>query len=345
MKQETVTQNRVIYADILRVLSMIAVIVIHVVATQFYKIEVKSYEWWMLNLSDSMSRWAVPIFVMISGMFLLDSKKEITLKNIFSKYIKKYIIIILIWNLIYAIIPCIYNRNINIQEFLQTIILGQTHIWFLYMIIGLYMITPFLRKIIQEGNLIKYYIVLWLIFALILNPITEIFNLNILKELINEKLYINFVLGYTGYFLLGFYISKKNYNKISMYIIGAVGFLITFIGTALISNGKLNTDLLQPLTINVFMMGISLFLLIKDKFQNYKFKTIYVTIIEKLAKNSLGIYLIHYLIIGILSKLGFSILEFNVILGVIMETIIVFVISFIITEILSRIKILNKYMI
>ena len=345
MKQKTVTQNRVIYVDILRVLSMIAVIVIHVVATQFYKIEVKSYEWWMLNLFDSISRWAVPIFVMISGMFLLDSEKEITLKNVFIKYIKKYVIIILIWNLIYAIIPCIYNRNINIQEFFETIILGQTHIWFLYMIIGLYMITPFLRKIVQEENLTKYYITLWVVFALLLKPIAEMFNLNILKELIDGKIYINFVLGYTGYFLLGFYISKKNYNKIIIYIIGILGFLITFIGTALISSGELKTDLLQPLTINVFMMAISLFLLIKDRFQNYKFKARYVTIIEKLAKNSLGIYLIHYLIIGVLTKLGFNILEFNVIIGVILETIIVFVISFVITEILSRIKILNKYII
>lgn len=345
MKQEVVTQNRIIYADILRVLSMIAVIVIHVVATQFYKIEVRTYEWWMLNFFDSISRWAVPIFVMISGMFLLDSKKEITLKNVFGKYIKKYVIIILIWNLIYAIIPCIYNRNINMQEFFETIILGQTHIWFLYMIIGLYMITPFLKKIVQEENLMKYYIVLWIIFALLLKPIAEMLNLNILKELINEKLYINFLLGYTGYFLLGFYISKKNYNKISISIIGILGFLITFVGTALISNGELNTTLLQPLTINVFMMAISLFLLIKDRFQNYKFKTRCVTIIEKLAKNSLGVYLIHYLIIGILTKLGFSIVDFNVILGVILETIIVFIIGFVITEILSRIKILNKYMI
>ena len=49
--------------------------------------------------------------------------------------------------------------------------------WFIYMIIGLYMITPFLKRIVADEKLTRYFLILSFIFALLIPEIIRIINL------------------------------------------------------------------------------------------------------------------------------------------------------------------------
>lgn len=69
--------NRIEYLDLLRILASIAVVIIHICSSKWYAINSNTNEWSILNIYDSLSRWAVPVFVMISGAIFLSSDYSI----------------------------------------------------------------------------------------------------------------------------------------------------------------------------------------------------------------------------------------------------------------------------
>jgi len=79
--------NRILYPDILRILAVFAVMMIHVSASGFYTNPVQSFTWQVVNFYECMVRWAVPVFVMVTGMFFLNlSKRDNFVKTISQEY-------------------------------------------------------------------------------------------------------------------------------------------------------------------------------------------------------------------------------------------------------------------
>ncbi len=75
-----VTQNRTIYFDYLRVFATAAVILLHVAAFNWLSTDVNGYDWKVFNFYDSIVRWGVPVFVMISGALFL-GRDDISIKK------------------------------------------------------------------------------------------------------------------------------------------------------------------------------------------------------------------------------------------------------------------------
>ena len=61
--------KRVWYADILRIIAIGMVVVIHVASKDFQRVPIDSGHWQLLNAVNGLSRVAVPILFMVSGMF------------------------------------------------------------------------------------------------------------------------------------------------------------------------------------------------------------------------------------------------------------------------------------
>ena len=99
MEKEENCQNRIGYLDILRIMSTIAVIMIHVVASEWYSADVNNSEWFVLVIYDGIVRWAVPIFVMISGVLFLEKGNK-GIVQLYKKNIFKIVKVFLIWSLI-----------------------------------------------------------------------------------------------------------------------------------------------------------------------------------------------------------------------------------------------------
>ena len=96
--------GRLVYADLMRVAAMLAVIVIHVSAGWLESLPVGTADWHALNLWNSLTRWAVPVFVMCSGMFLLDPKKSLSLPTLFFRYFLRLVTALLFWGVAYHLL-------------------------------------------------------------------------------------------------------------------------------------------------------------------------------------------------------------------------------------------------
>ena len=159
-------KERVIFIDLLRITSIIAVVILHVSAVRWYSIDVTSKNWLILNIYDSAVRWCVPIFIMISGIFFLNLDKQINYKRLYGKYILRIVLVLIITSFFYYFfIGVIEGNEINIEFIKNTVLLflqGEVryHLWFMYVIIGLYILTPILRGVIKgsEKGDIEYFI-------------------------------------------------------------------------------------------------------------------------------------------------------------------------------------------
>ena len=135
--------------DFIRFFAVLAVVMIHISAEFVVSYPSHSLEFFVGNIFDALSRIGVPLFVMISGSLMLKEEKQISLKQIFFKYILNIVIVLVAWSALYAviwgiIIPYLYQSPISIQDIFKRFIYGHYHMWYLYMIIGLYSVTPHL---------------------------------------------------------------------------------------------------------------------------------------------------------------------------------------------------------
>ncbi len=340
--------NRIIYADILRVLATFAVMIIHVSATNYAQLEPNTYEWNILNIYDSLARWCVPMFAMLSGMFFLNTNRPLTMKKLYTKNIYRVVLALIVWGFIYQVYKGFLNHTIDRYFLLDTFLVifqGKTHyhLWFLYMILGLYLITPILRTFMKSATKkdIEYFLVISFIFTSLLPTLNHFEPFHLVAPFF-IKFDVNLVLGYTIYFIMGYYLATYELSaktKKWLYILGVIGILATIVGTRILSleKGAPDTFLYYYLRANVFFTPVALFLFGKEFLQKIRLGERSLKIISILSTYSFGMYLVHDMIRTILMRFGIDNLLFNQIFSVPIIAVMIFIISFIITHFIRKI--------
>ena len=341
------TNKRIYYIDVLRVLACLLVILIH--ASAMYVLNnFGSFNYWIGNIINSFSRVSVPIFVMISGALILDNNYNFTVKKII-KHIRKLIIFFAFWSLLYCIlfriiIPIFINcENINIVIIIGDLIKGHYHLWFIYMIIGLYLISPLLRLWVTKDNkkYVEYFIILSLIFNFLIPQIITIGSIysdlfSHLNDLV-EYLNIKYVCGYTTYFVLGWYINNFEIkNKKGIYYLGIICLMLTMIVSFMLSSysGK-PIYIYGYLTTNIFFQTLATYIFIKYKFKNKKYDK--KNFLISISNNSMGIYAIHAAFVYIINKLLDNWNIYNALMRIPIVFIMTFIISYVLTCLLKKI--------
>lgn len=309
-------KNRVYYIDRLRVLACLAVVMIHV--SSLYMANVSNdFNFFVANFFDGLSRSGVPIFVMISGALLLDEEHDTSISKMFGR-IKKLLCKFIIWSIIYSIIYNVFfcmirNEQIKIYNIIYDIIVGHYHLWFIYMLIGLYLIIPLLKLWIKKENKkeIRYFIILSFVFAFLLPQIimliNKLYGTFIIGEAIEKAFNVKYVCGYTMYFILGWYINNFELKKKYIYMLGISGIVCTILGNyflALVTCD--NSIMFDNFNVNILFQSILIFYMVKNNPNKGRFSV--RKHITKLSDRSLGIYFIHVIIVDILymvsSRLG-----------------------------------------
>lgn len=135
-------KQRIIYADILKITAIIAIIFLHSATPLVYEFNsIKLSWWWIANIFDSATRWGVPIFVMVSGMLLLNPKKKESIREFLSKRLNRVLIPLIFWGIVYTIWKyknlIIEGQPLPIIRIIGSFYTGSVfyHLWFIYMIL------------------------------------------------------------------------------------------------------------------------------------------------------------------------------------------------------------------
>lgn len=349
------TAKRFLYLDYLRLIASLAVVVLHVAAWKWESLDWRTFEWSTFNIYDSLVRWCVPIFVMISGALFLS--KDIDIKTMWKKYISRIMAAFLFWSLLYTLYEYFVARSIHsFGAFVSTLFIGNFHMWFLYMLAGLYMITPFVRQIVKKNELVIYFVVLAFVFAMLLPEVIQILSLaklgaaNTLSE-ITGNLYVQMVMGYTGYYILGYYLHNHKLRRsleIILIILGVLSILFTLFGTSYISalTNERNTALYGYLRVNVFFPAVALFTVMKNHAGKKAPSERKQSVWRYLSKCCFGVYLIHPMLLAVSEKcFKITTLSFHPAYSIPVISLCVFIVSLILSGLLNRIPIFNKWLI
>ena len=265
---------------------------------------------------NSASRASVPLFLMITGSFLLDFGNEYN-KRKATRYIRRVIKAFVCGTILYSIVEIVMGvlnvglHGIGWGRILKDLITGPYHFWYLYLITGLYLITPILREIAKKDDILELYLLLSFTFSIVLPTICSFSALSKLELLIN-RVHLDFVTGYQFYFLFGYWLKKNRFqmkNKIGGILLYLSSVGICSILTILCNkeSGRIvNECCLDYFFITTFLEAFSLFSL----FSGVSICNGIKNIIKNISEATFGIYVLHVLFIK--EYFGIHIVNWNV---------------------------------
>ena len=327
----------------LRAAAAFAVVVIHVCSKDFTVPLPSSAVWQTLNAYESMVHWAVPVFVMISGALLLDPVRELPLKKLFGKYFLRIFAVLVFWSLFYAVLYTgVYLRG-SLRQILFAAWEGYPHLWYLYMLLGLYLVTPLLRPLACSARAMRYFVILAGVFSVLL-PTLGLFDLAPFLRFFASRLDVSLVLGYAGYFVLGRLLSCSLPGKrlrVCLYVLAlggtAAAVLIDGLGSA--ARGEIFIPLMDSFSPCTALQAAALFVF----FRAAAGEGAAPRWVKDLSGLSFGIYLIHQIPVDFLRRFcGLSTLTLHPLVSVPLIALLSYALSALAASVLKRIPLLRK---
>lgn len=293
--------HEVIAFEVLRIISAMAVVLVHTASAGIRNSAVLYKNSFIgFSVYHTIPVFAVPCFFMISGAIFLNPEKKITIKKILKKYVPKVLCMYIFWSAVYAIYEMVFDDNyITLGAFVSKVLRGKDTLWFLAAIAGLYLLTPILRKIAEDKNLLKYTLILYVVFSFLPNMV----NMNTcFLPFISIMNKFNLPANYAGYFLIGYYLYRypiERNKRVIVYVCGFACLLYSVIGGILYSRniGTFDEKVYNYHSLNVVVFSSAIFMFVtyyiktKEKVISFGIRTKILWLSDKTA----GIYVTHML--------------------------------------------------
>jgi len=353
---------------------MFSIVLLHSANNSYEKTlaNLKNRNFIIVCIYNSITRFAVPVFVMLSGMFFLNPNKKFSFSKLIKKNILRLITAFIFWSAINAFInimrpktrPSILSLEF-IKQFLILFIPGEEYLWFIMMIIGCYLCIPILRRIVDDKIVTIYFLGLWIVWGSIFPSIEYTLNRVGASTVASvfttweSRWNFNFTLGYTGYFVAGYFIFKyvniENLrHRIILYILGIIDLIviITVCSILGVETGTSFTYLRENLVLTDIFYSFVVFVFFKYEIGKIQFSEKTIKIITKLSSLTFGMYLSHMVLRNILfNELNFTHdhigknIHYSPAIGIPILFIIVSSASLLLSYIVSYIPILKNYVI
>lgn len=164
--------NHIRYFSDLRGISCIAIVFLHSFFCAYLVYQPGIYgEMISLMVRDCML-WAVPCFVMVTGALLLNPARELTFSHIMHSYVRRAVVALVVFTFVFALfdeVTMIHGGfGSMMKNFALNLIANRSwlHMWYLYMLIGIYLCMPAFRLITTHADdkTIRYIVLILFLF-------------------------------------------------------------------------------------------------------------------------------------------------------------------------------------
>ncbi|MBO1029734.1 acyltransferase [Tessaracoccus sp. SD287] len=301
------TPPRLVYPDLLRIIAMLAVVTLHVAMRDLQRVRLGSAEWQLMNLYDGAARWCVPIYVMVSGLFLLrPGRNADDLRTAYRKTFGRALrlaSILVIWSLVYQVFLLRATRMPltprGAVAGLWDMWFGPIyyHLWFLYMLVPLYFLAPLVQLFIArtEPHHWRTVVVVLGIGGPVLTFVTSLVAIYSGQGMYRPMPEFS---GYLFYFFLGWWLGQTEWSsrqRRGLYLAGLLGVTINVGGTAWASSatGTFNETFYNYLTLPTAAAAMAIFVAVKQVAAGLDPSPRMRRLVEQFSAVTLGIYLIH----------------------------------------------------
>ena len=355
-RQTPAPAGRMVWPDIVRAVAIVAMIAGHAADVGFGTFGARTLQWQVCNFYDSLVRFSVPVFVMVSGMFLLNPRKEYDLKKLYSAKILRMATAFFFWSTFYSIVYLLALRSGNgnryghddLYIFVRGVLFGHFHMWFILMISGLYIVTPVLRQIAANEKITLYFLVLGLGFVCVPNMLQLFPPARRLLGSTISRLEVNLVAGYSCYFMLGYWLSTHPLPAAARKAICILGILAA-IGTVVL-NGFMGYHfnvtgrwMYKNLLPNILLISVAVFVFCR--YHRWQLSASWQKFIGAVGRWGFGIYLVHAFFLDHMSWFGLPHFFCHPAVSIPVTTAFVFFASLGTVFLLEKIPVINKYII
>ncbi|MEI6915952.1 MAG: acyltransferase family protein [Armatimonadota bacterium] len=346
------SDTRLPWVDFLRAAAAFLVVIVHsqdVWVLSYGKVSWANWE--TASLANSVSRIAVPIFCMVSGFLLL--AKPIELTSFFKRRISRLLIPWLAWSLVFLFYSRYHDgAAISIRRSIVLLYSDNVyyHLWFLYMLAGMYLCMPILQWLVitAERSVRNYFLVGWIVTASLCPAFAWV-----MQSFFHQGWVLGIALplfaGYSGYFLLGKILGEQECPRGISIKSGAVFALavISLAVTSSIASARAGhfagyNGYLSPL---VILSSVAAFIWLKALGTRICIVPIIHRMVTRLSLASLGIYLVHPMLVdffkAVFRRMPALISEVAAV-NILLVTVCSFVSSFLIVSLIMRVPFLRR---
>ncbi len=286
--------------DLIRSIAIVLIIVVHSSGFPYHfpTAQIQTLDivnWFSTDVALAIGNVGVPLFVMLGGALLLTpAKADEPLREFYKKRFDRIGVPFIFWTIFYFIWAFrIQGKPLTLFSIEQGLLTGSNPIlWYLYLIMGLYAVTPILRVLVKhiDRKLFTLLLALWFT-GTITTPFIHTFT-----DFSYSSLTFVF-LDWVGYYLLGIYLLSANFKKSTAYMAAALGLLVAILGDWMLeaTMGESATGFFHGyLSFNMIIGTAAIFFLLlsvpPSRIQSHA-KT--NRVIHWISQNTLSIYLIH----------------------------------------------------
>lgn len=303
------------YMDYLRILSMFCVIMMHAAARTLRAGITPA--WHVYNVVVSFSFIAVPVFFMLSGALQISSARSASVGFLLRRRLPKLLVPLIAWSLVFLattyVTPDGWSASWDPAGFLRQALLiphdaVTTHLWFMYYLIPMVLLVPFLKAMTEhlQRAALNYLVALWGICAVLKTVVS--FLPDSAKPYFQPGLLlkVDFLQGLLGYFLIGYLLHRSQRRVPNGLLVALIvaDLAAISVGTYYLTSRSGTFDQRFQSQYGVFtaLLAFSVFLLFK---QNLR-RAVLPRVTAWLSSASFGVYLMHNIFISLLSRLGLT---------------------------------------
>lgn len=334
-------REKIAYFEWLRFFAAFAVVLMHTAAKRWMSVSHETDAWLALTIWDSMVRWPVPVFVMITGALFVPRKTDLGL--VLKKYIPRLVLSWAVWSAVNAL----YLGG-TAAEIFTRFLSGQYHLWYLPFLCGVYLMLPFLQKIAEDDRLTRQLLAVSIVIALVIPWLADLAVLvwpGAAKPVrtVENHLNFSFFFDHLAILLLGHVLHRTELSakaRRMIYAAGVLGVAVTGVGTVWASNygGIQSSVFFDHAAPNTLCAAAAIFVFAKYHLTRLP------RAVEWMAKNSFGVYLCHAILIDILADRGIHVLTFDPVWSVPVLSAGIFAAALVLTAVISKIPVVGKYL-
>ena len=309
-------KRRIAWLDIARSFAIVAVVMCHAVEADYYFIRTgalsaTSFHWYYENILFTVGRLGVPVFLMITGALMLC--REYDIKSFYKRYLLPLFLTTEIWTVINYFYNCArLSSPISVKALLGNILFLKqsplSHMWYMPMILGMYLVIPFVAKALKGVPFQNIRLPLAVGFtAFSLVPLYNAFAGNVISQLPSAQILVGvgFLGGLYGVIMvMGYYIvNEKILSRCPVWalvFVMAVSFAAnTALARYFFNNKLFHTDIFGWYTSPfIIVVAICLFeLLHRLRIERCN------KAVSLISRGSFGIYLTHNLLLTFVNPL------------------------------------------
>lgn len=255
--------------------------------------------------------WAVPVFVMLSGVLVL--RPGSFAGGTAAYYRKRALRIVpalVAWHLIYFFVVRLWlqDERPSLQTFATMVVDGKvyTQLYFLWIILGLYLVAPVIAAFINAGSprrpaIFAAVALVWCVLVFATPPVTAALGLPRPFAVTILTLWI----PYVGYFTMGYALGRARIGRLAIAIAGLVAALtIAFTVVQYAAPGRFGwVDVLSPVSYYapiVTIMSVAVFVFMVGAFDRVRFGPRSERVVSTLSNATFGVFLVHLLVLAVI---------------------------------------------